>query len=123
MTIQDVIDRADAIAPNQYTDTQKLQWLSDFDGKVFHEVYMTHEPRFAAMYPFEGYDAAGDELLIEAPYAADVYVNYLLSRVAEANAEIPKYNLYATLMNTAYDQFTAWYNRTHMPADKGRWRF
>ena len=123
MTVQNAIDLADAIAPNQYTTTQKLNWLSDFDGKVFHEVYMTHHTGYGAMYPFEGHDSTTDDLLIQPPYAADIYVNYLLSRVAEANAEIQKYNLYASLMNAAYDQFTAWFNRTHKPVHAKGWRF
>lgn len=123
MTIQNVISRADDIAPNQYAAAQKLQWLSDFDGKVYREIYQTHESDDAAAYPEEGYSSATDELLIPAPYAADIYTYYLLSRIAEANAEIPKYNLYATLMNTAYDQFAAWFHRTHTPVQQGRWRF
>ena len=121
MTIQETIARADAIAPNQYTFEQKMAWLGDFDGKVLHEVFQTHDTD--GTYDFAGYEDADDALLIPEPYAADIYVNYLLSRVAEANAEIPKYNLYATLMNTAYDQFAARYNRTHMPVNQGRWRF
>lgn len=122
MTIADVIDRADALAPNQYSDEQKLRWLADFDGKVLREVFFTHKPRAPFFYD-EEHDSMDDELLIPAPYAADIYVNYLLSRVAEANAEISKYNLYTTQLNTAYNDFTAWYNRTHKPVDGGRWTF
>lgn len=121
MTIEEAIERADSIAPNQYSDTQKLQWLSDFDGKVYHEVIMTHETPFPIL--FEGYESDGDELLIQPPYAADVYVNFLLSKVAEANAEIQKYNLYATMLNTAYSEFTSWYNRTHRPRRGKGWRY
>lgn len=123
MTILNVINRADELAPNQYTAEQKAAWLSDFDGKVYEEVFQTHEGGEEAVYPAGGYDETTAELLIPEPYAADIYVNYLLSRIAEANAEIPKYNLYATLMNTAYEQFGVWYHRTHMPKGKGRWRF
>ena len=123
MTVLEAINRADAIAPNQYSSTQKLQWLSDFDGKVANEVFLTHEGPGHMFSWFGGHEDTGDELLIQPPYAADIYVNYLLSRVAEANAEIPKYNLYATLLNTAYDEFTAWYNRTHMPKAKEGWRY
>lgn len=124
MTVQEAINRADAIAPNQYNNTQKLQWLSDFDGKVYAEVLATHKTAFPAPYPFfEGHTALSDELLIQPPYAADIYVNYILSRVAEANAEVTKYNLYATLTNEAYDSFCAWFNRTHEPIPTRRWRW
>ena len=123
MTAGEVISRADTLAPNQYTSEQKLNWLSDFDGKVFHEVFMTHEPGFGVMYFFEKVEDADGEMLIPEPYAADVYVNYLLAKIAEANAEVPKYNLYSTLFNTEYTQFTNWFNRTHMPTGEKRWRF
>ena len=123
MTIQEVIDRVDTLAPNQYSDEQKMAWLSDFDGRVFHEVIMTHRPGHGIMYPFDTYTDDDTELIIQPPYAADIYVNYLLSRIAEANAEIQKYNLYAALFNTEYQNWTAWFNRTHEPRDKGGWRF
>ena len=121
MTITDAIDRADDIAPNQYTTAQKTQWLRDFDGKVLREVILTHEPDYK-MPP--GWDAdTGTELLIPEPYAADIYVNYLLSRVAEANAEIQKYNVYSTLLNSEYRQWADFFNRTHTPKQERRWRF
>ena len=123
MTVSEAISKADAIAPNQYTDQQKLDWLSTLDGRIYHEVFRTHEPGFGVMLPYEGHDSTDDELFVQEPYGADLYVNYLLSRVAEANAEIQKYNLYATLFNEAYKSFTNKFNREHMPKEAGPWRF
>lgn len=123
MTIQEVIDRVDELAPNQYTDDQKMHWLTDLDGKVFHEVFRTHEPGFGMMYPFDAYEDAEHDLLIPPPYASDIYVNYLLSRISEANAEIQKYNLYSQLFNSEYQAFVNWFNRTHKPKSAGGWKF
>ena len=124
MTVSEAIAQADAIAPNHYTPEQKLRWLSDLDGKITHEVLLTHEQRpFDQGFPCEGHDDASEELIVQAPYATDVYVNYLLSRVAEANAEVGKYNLYSALFNSAYQDFTNRYNRTHTPKGEGEWRY
>ena len=123
MTVQDVIARVDELAPNQYSDEQKTRWLSDLDGRIVHEVLMTHEPQWGVMRYFEEYTDAESDLLLDGPYASDVYENYLLSRIAERNAEIQKYNLYATLFNEAYQSYVNWYNRTHMPKQGKGWRF
>lgn len=69
------------------------------------------------------FDATEIVLLVPEPWARDVYVNYLLSRVAQADAEAERYNLYASLFNSAYGEYAAWYNRTaHLPR-RGGWRY
>lgn len=124
MTIQDVIGRVDVIAPNQYTDEQKLQWLSDFDGKVWRELLVTHERADGTPESYEEHEDASEEMLIPAPWATDIYTYYLLSRIAEANAEIQKYNLYATMLNTVYDEYAAWVNKNRQAVyDSRGWRF
>ncbi|MBP5720421.1 MAG: hypothetical protein J6W82_05095 [Bacteroidales bacterium] len=121
MTITELINHVDNISPNQYTDGQKTAWLSNFDGKVFREVIQTHEPTLPDL--FGAYDDGDAELLIEEPYALDVYSNYLLAKIAEANAEIPKYNLYSVLFNTEYSSWVSWYHRTHRPKREPAWRY
>ena len=124
MTIHDVIARTDDIAPNQYSAGQKLQWLSDFDGKVWRELIVTHEPAEGTPESFDGHVSEDEDVLIPAPWASDIYTYYLLSRIAEANAEIQKYNLYATMLNTAYDEYAAWVNKNRQAAyDPRGWRF
>ena len=120
MTITALINHVDNISPNQYTTEQKTAWLSAMDGKVFREVILTHEPAVADL--FEAYRDDSSELLIKEPYALDVYANYLLAKIAEANAEIPKYNLYSTLFNVEYNQWVSWYHRNHKPRPCHGWR-
>ena len=125
MTVGELINHVDDISPNQYTSSQKMAWLSNMDGKVLNEVFLTHENPMEGV-PFMGWEAytsTDDELLIREPYAQDVYANYLLAKIAEANAEIPKYNLYSTLYNTEYSQWVSWYHRTHRPLRSPSWRY
>ena len=122
MTIQEVIAQVDDLMPNQYTTEQKIRWLSTLDGKIWHEVIMTHKGPAFAYYPFDGYDSDDAELLVPAPFAEDVYGFYVKSRIAAENNEIAKYEQNSTLFNEAYKEFTAWWTRTHTPIAGGRWR-
>ena len=126
MKICSVIAKVDELAPaNQYSAKQKIDWLSSLDGKVFDEVHAIHllNEGESFVFPDGGYTSEGDELLIPAPYAEGVYVNYLLCQIAAMNGEITKYSQYMTLYNTEYTSFFNWFNRTHMPVSKGTWRF
>lgn len=121
MTIQEIIAKVDALSPNQYSVEQKIGWLSSLDGKIFHEVILTHAHGGFEFFPPEGYDNDEYDLIVKPPYADDLYTYYLLSRIAEFNAETAKYNQYAALYNAAFTDWTGWYNRTHRPIDRGRW--
>jgi hypothetical protein len=120
MTIQEVISIVDDLMPNQYSKEQKIRWLSTLDGKIFTEVILTHAG--AEYFPYDGYDSDDAELLVKPPYASDIYTAYLQSRIAAENNEMAKYDQYSTLFNAAYQDFTAFFNRTHMPIQRGRWR-
>ena len=43
MTAAEAIAQADALEPNQYTQAQKLVWLAELDGQIFHEILARHE--------------------------------------------------------------------------------
>lgn len=122
MKIQEAIEKTDELMPNQYTTAQKVSWLSTLDGKIWHEVIMTHHGHQMEWYPFEGYNDDEAELLVPVPYADDVYGWYLKSRIALENNEVSKYDQYSAMFNQAYEDFTAFYNRTHPPITRGRWR-
>ena len=122
MTIEEVIAKVDELAPNQYTTPQKIGWLSTLDGKIFHEVILAHACA-EAFYPEEGYSTDDEELIVRPPYAEDLYSYYLLARIAEANNETAKYNQFAALYDRAFADWAAFYGRTHMPLQRGRWVF
>ena len=119
MTISEVIAIVDDLMPNQYSTDQKIRWLSTLDGKIFHEVIQTH---LGSRCFFQGHETDDEDLLVQPPYAEDVYTRYLQARIAAENNEIAKYDQFMTLFNSAYGDFTAWYNRTHRPIGQGRWR-
>ena len=67
----------------------------------------------------EAGDTEEPALLVPAPWARDVYVNYLRARIAEADAEAERYNLYAAGYNSAYMEFAAWFIRTRQHPERG----
>lgn len=121
MRIDEVIAKVDDLSPNQYTTEQKIGWLSTLDGKIFHDEILTHDHCEPVFFPTEGYSTDEEELIVPSPWAEDLYSYYLLSRIAEANAEIGKYNQFAALYNSAYADWSKQYNRTHRPRNNGRW--
>ena len=124
ITAYDVILEANDLSPNQYDNDLKLKWLRDLDGKIFQELIEPHEDE-ETVERFEGadYDDTGVNLLIPMPYARDVYVAYIRSKIAEANAETDRYNLYASAFNAEYGQWAAWYNRTVPMKKYPGWRY
>jgi hypothetical protein len=113
MTISQIITKVNDLEPNQYSTNQKMAWLTQLDGQIFDELILTHEHEDGIT--FTAYSAETDELLVPFPYGEDVYVNYLKARIAEANHEVVKYNGSMTLFNTAYQNYSFYYNRNVMP--------
>ncbi len=122
MKAMDIIDRVDLLEPNDYSPEQKLHWLSTLDGKIWRKVIHTHEGGNAWCGPYRTGD---EELIVGPPYGEDIYYHYLQAMIAAENSETQRYNKRMTMFNAAYQGFTNWYNRTHMPlgAVPGRFRF
>ena len=120
MTALEIIEEVDAIEPNQYDVKQKLSWLANLDGQIANEINNTHEGKKRRYYEY----GDGDEtLLVREPYAHDLYLNFLLAQIHNANGETRRYASAAAIYNNAYRQYSAWYNSTHMPKSAGDWRF
>ena len=123
MTIAEAIGQADRLKPNQYTVEQKLRWLSVLDGRVYSEVFSTHENN--PLESFDGYlDSKPDtKLLIPFPYDESVYITYLQAQIDRENGEIAKYNQSIKLYNNHFMDFESYWNRTHKPKGGARFLF
>ena len=107
----------DALKPNNYSQEDKVKWLSTLDGIVKKEIIDTHVGGSAI--EFNGYDinSIETELLIPAPYD-DIYIKWLEAQIDYSNSEIGKYNNSMAMFNSAYSTYERYYNRTHMPIGK-----
>lgn len=121
MTIDQAIALCDALRPNQYPREMKIGWLSKLDGRIYHELLVTHAD--CPVDSFAGYDSAVDgstELLVPAPYAEDVYNYFLQAQIDKENGETTRYNQSITMYNCAFRAFENHYNRNHLPLSAGR---
>lgn len=118
MKICDAISQIDRLKHNTYSVADKVSWLSRLDAMAKRLIIDTHEG--GEEVPFSGYDDTtdtGTEMLIPAPFD-EVYIRWLEAQIDYANAEYDSYNNSIQMFQTAYDQYEAWYNRTHMPIGK-----
>lgn len=118
MTIIEAINYIDNLKPNDYSQNEKISWLSQLDGRVKLDIIDTHEGAEGEV--FEGYNdetAIDTELLIPQPYT-EIYQYWLEAKIDYANGEYTKYNNSMSMFNTAYSAYENHYNRTHMPLGK-----
>ena len=114
MTIREAIGRVDGLKHNTYTNAEKTAWLSRLDGKVKTELIDTHEG--GSNVKFDGYTPETNPdtvLLVGEPYD-EIYLRWLEAQIDYHNGEIDKYNNSIMLFQAAYNEFSRYYNRTHM---------
>lgn len=114
MTIIEAINGIDALKPNQYTQEQKIEWLSKIDGLIKEQVIDTHEGGVYIGSIDYSIVPINTKLLIPAPYD-EIYLHYLTMKIDYAMGEYQKYNNSAQVYNTALQEYKRWYNREHMP--------
>lgn len=123
MTIGQALEWIDKKYPNHFDPATKIAWLSELDGKVHQEILLTHD---GYVPEFSGYTYETDPdtvLLVPTPFSQSVYTRYLEMMIDQEYKEIERYNQSATLFNTAYLEFSDWYNRNYMPRSGGAFRF
>lgn len=115
MTIREIITQVDNLKPNQYSDEEKIKWLSAVESMIYNDVILTHENK--ENITFNGFDEDTDdntELIAPEPYA-NLYVMWLFAKIDFNNAEIGRYNNSQAMFNNSYMEFQNYWNRTHMP--------
>lgn len=117
MTAREAIDKLDSFKPNQYSEEDKLSWLSAIEFTIYEDIIYEHEagrhnciPKYEAITP-ENMDK---KLIVPFPYD-ELYVAYLKVKVDEQNQETQRYNVSATLFNSYLENFAKFYNKHHMP--------
>lgn len=120
MTVNEAIMQVDALKPNMFPASRKVEWLNRLDGMLFSDVIMQHEREAGTPDTFVPYDPDGDlddPLIAPFPYDS-VYRFWLESQIDLANSELVKYNQSSVLFNQALAEFAGYYNRIHRPIQK-----
>lgn len=115
MTIIEAIGIINALKPNNFTELDKVGWLSEIECTIKSDIIDTHEGGEDIL--FDGYNQntnTESKLLASEPYD-DLYIKWLEAKIDYHNAEYQKYNNSITAFNNIYSAFERYYNRTHKP--------
>jgi hypothetical protein len=135
MKVHEAIDAADALLRNSVSESQKVRWLAELDGRILLELIDTHNIKLSGswcdyvrdiMLSPDRWDiiCTGEEyhvfpfgglLLAALPYD-DMYVHYLLFMIYITTQEINRANNELAVFNETYDRYSAYINRTYRPA-------
>lgn len=120
MTIKECIDGVDNIKPNQYSIRDKVLWLSFIDEIIINDMLKAHEGYDGRYDDFVGYseDKLSMPLIVPSPYDR-LYTAYLKMKIDGENGETARYNNSAAMFNTYMMEYRKYYNKTHMPLNKG----
>jgi len=112
MTLKEAIERFDLLYPNALDITEKRRIISELDGRISLEIFSNYEGQET---PFGGYSEStpGDTALLAAFPFEDIYIKALCTENDAVSGDISRYNNSAELFNTAWEQYAAYYNRTH----------
>jgi len=120
MKVLEAIEIADDIVRNTVSEDRKIKWLKALDGKVYLDVFNTHENITLTDNSWTKHilgdtltDTMGD-LIIEFPYD-ELYINYLLSKIYIEVNEIERANNAMLLFNDEYKEYKNYINRTFVP--------
>ena len=120
MTVSQAIARTDRLKPNSYAYPDKLQWLSQLDGRVRKEIIDTHEGgNDTAFVPYSERERGDRELLIPAPYD-ESYIHYLSAQIDYFNGEYERFNNANSMFESTFSAFRNAYNREHPAKSGGR---
>ena len=118
MKISEVIAEVDALQFNEFGDEQKIAWLDQLDRKV--KLLVVDACEGSENVVFNGYtaDTPTDTVLLIPDDFREIYRYWLCSQIDLHNREHDNYNRMIEMFNASWDQFCAWYNRTHRPVAK-----
>ena len=115
MTIQEVLSTTDELKANMMLETTKLRFISEVEGKLYDEIFKRHVGLPVNEKPvYDDSTDPGTALLVPAPYDM-VYVYWLMAQIDLMNQEMDKYNNDRALFENAWQEFTDYWRRGHMP--------
>lgn len=107
----------DELKPNQYDKEIKIQWLNEIEFKVIEQIINMAEGFNIVFKPYD-YDLDNEKhLQIPDPFI-DVYSSYIYAKIDFHQSEYDRYNNDVALFNSAFDEFSSWFRRKHMPKQR-----
>ena len=114
MTLGEMVERIIRLRGQQYDTDIMVGWLNEIEGQVVEEVINGAVGLDITFEPLMYEEDAERELTIPDRFQ-DVYINYLLSKIDFSNQETERYNNDVIMFNSAFEAYTAWFRRNHIP--------
>lgn len=114
MKVAEMIASIDQLRQNQYDTEQKTRWLSEVEGMIIDEVINMAEGNEREFSEYR-YETDADVSLVLPARFCDIYEHYVKAKIEFYDEEMNQYNNEVAAYQAAYQQFAAWYRRTHMP--------
>ena len=109
MTINEIIERADAREPNNIPQEDKIGWIEALDQELYATVILRHEG-FEDIPAPEGVRV---EPLVKAPWD-EMYIHYIQAQIDYALGDIQRYNNANGMYERVRTQWANYWNRTHL---------
>lgn len=122
MKIKEVIARFDTLYPNAFSHSEKINWLSELDGRIYNEILSLYENAPASFKGYTSTTSDNTELLVPFPND-DIYIKFMCLKTDLINSDIARFNNSAMLFNSAFTSFANEYNRTNTYKQKNRITF
>ena len=117
MTVQEAIEKADGLRPNDFSAAEKRFWLQQIEGRILREILSLYEEEETPVPVITGEE--GETLKTGAPYD-DVYVYGLCARYDFALGEIERYNMDAVLFDELWHALQSDCQRRYVPRERSR---
>lgn len=112
MTVGKIIGYMTELRGQEYDTETLTAWLSELEGQLIDEIVNLAEGVQVEFKPFN-YNTDWDKQLSAPDRFMDVYTNYLMAKIDFHNQESERYNNDVVMYQAAYDQYAAWYIRSH----------
>lgn len=120
MKINEAIAKCDLMYPNTITDTDKINLLSQLDGRIKAEIYDKYDINEGDWFTGYPQDTPQDtDLLVPFPFD-NIYVSWLVANMYLIMGEHNSYNDWLTIFNNEWDSYERYFAFNHSkrePAD------
>ncbi|MBR6825084.1 MAG: hypothetical protein IKM59_00905 [Oscillospiraceae bacterium] len=122
LTAREVISRFDSLCPNSLSEEQKLFWLVDLDKQLWTGLYAQYEglQESTPIPKHKNPEGINVLLLVEEPYAWDLYISCLEAEMYHYGREDGRFNQSLERHYTAFRNYSRYLNRTQRPKGLNR---
>lgn len=116
MTLQEVLSTTDELKANMMSTATKIRFISEIEGRVHQEILMKHQhtEEEETLPVYDDNTDLSTTMLVPAPYDM-LYVYWLMSKIDMLNQETDKEYNNSVRFDKAWNEFSDYWTREHMP--------